>query len=188
VTAPLAWPDPPLADDVIHLRPFAPTDLDLVRAASEDPYIPLITSVPWAYSDAEGAAYLARQEERLAAGVGWSLVVAERAGGRPLGSVGLWPRDRTAASFGYYVIPAARGRGLAARGVRLLAAWAFGRGFERLELTVEPWNVASQRTAERAGFRREALLRSLMTFGGVRRDLWMYGRLPDDPPPPVPIH
>jgi [ribosomal protein S5]-alanine N-acetyltransferase len=188
VSTPLAWPDPPLADDAIRLRPFEPTDLALVRAASEDPYIPLITTVPWVYSDAEATAYLARQHQRLANGVGWSLAIADRDSGAALGGVGLWPRDATAASFGYFVIPECRGRALAARAVRLLAAWAFGRGFERLELSVEPWNVASQRTAERAGFRQEALLRSLMAFGGVRRDLWMYGRLPDDPAPGGSIH
>jgi RimJ/RimL family protein N-acetyltransferase len=183
VSAALAWPDPPLGDDVIQLRPPAQRDLEMVRAASDDPYIPLITTVPWAYTDAEGAAWLARQHDRVASGAGWPLVVAERAGGRGVGSVGLWPRDASAAALGYFVIPEARGRGLASRAVRLVAGWAFRRGFERLELTVEPWNGASLRTAERAGFRREALMRSLMEFGGVRRDLVMFSRLAGDPPP-----
>jgi len=41
----------------------------------------------------------------------------------------------------------------------------------RLDAYVEPWNVASLRTAERAGYVREGLLRSHQVIGGRRVDL-----------------
>ncbi len=44
----------------------------------------------------------------------------------------------------------------------------------RIELTIEEWNIASVRTAERAGFRREGLLRSHQKIGGRRRDMLIY--------------
>jgi RimJ/RimL family protein N-acetyltransferase len=50
----------------------------------------------------------------------------------------------------------------------------------RLELYVEPWNVGSIRTAERAGFVREGLLRKAERVGVERRDMFVYGRLRDD--------
>jgi RimJ/RimL family protein N-acetyltransferase len=55
----------------------------------------------------------------------------------------------------------------------------------RLELYVEPWNTASIRTAESAGFQREGLLRSWQEVGGIRKDMYMYSRLATDPVPPA---
>jgi hypothetical protein len=43
---------------------------------------------------------------------------------------------------------------------------------------------ASQRAADRCGFRREGLLRSWQTIGRQRRDMYVYGRLHE--PDPVP--
>ncbi|MEV0456377.1 hypothetical protein [Catellatospora methionotrophica] len=39
------------------------------------------------------------------------------------------------------------------------------------------------RTAERAGFQREGLLRSWMELGGQRRDMLLYARVAADGPP-----
>jgi RimJ/RimL family protein N-acetyltransferase len=50
----------------------------------------------------------------------------------------------------------------------------------RLELHVEPWNTASIRTAEGAGYRREGLLRSWEAVGGERRDMLMFSLLGTD--------
>ncbi len=50
----------------------------------------------------------------------------------------------------------------------------------RLELYVEPHNVASRRTAESVGYRREGLMRSWQAIGGIRRDMDMYSLLPGD--------
>jgi ribosomal-protein-alanine N-acetyltransferase len=50
----------------------------------------------------------------------------------------------------------------------------------RRGLYVEPWNTPSIRTAERAGFRREGLLRSWETVGGERRGMLMFSLLETD--------
>jgi RimJ/RimL family protein N-acetyltransferase len=47
----------------------------------------------------------------------------------------------------------------------------------RLELTCGPDNEASQRVADRCGFVREGLLRSHVSFKGVRRDSVIYSLL-----------
>lgn len=44
----------------------------------------------------------------------------------------------------------------------------------RIEAYIEPWNVASIRTAERAGFTYEGLLRSHQEVGGQRVDMQLY--------------
>jgi RimJ/RimL family protein N-acetyltransferase len=50
----------------------------------------------------------------------------------------------------------------------------------RLEAFIEPDNSASTRTAEKAGYVREGVLRSYMEFGGTRRDMAVYARLRDE--------
>lgn len=45
---------PRLAAGPFRLRPFALTDVDVVREASADPLIPLITTVPAAFTEDEG--------------------------------------------------------------------------------------------------------------------------------------
>jgi RimJ/RimL family protein N-acetyltransferase len=58
-------------------------------------------------------------------------------------------------TVGYWLAPAARGRGVMTRAVRLVVGWAREtHGIRVLRLTTHPDNVASQRVAERVGFRR----------------------------------
>ena len=63
--------------------------------------------------------------------------------------------------IGYWVAAPARGRGICTRALRLLSGWALGElALQRLDLITDPDNVASQRVAEKVGFRREGVLRS----------------------------
>ena len=160
------------------LRPFAQLDVPSIVAASHDPLIPLITTVPAACDEAGALAFIARQHERLSSGQGWSLAVAE--GDAPaLGQIGLWPQRHETASLGYWLLTSARGQGAAAAALSALAGFGLGQ-FERLELSVEPWNEASWRTAERVGFRREGLLRQYQYVGSERRDMYVYSLLPGE--------
>jgi RimJ/RimL family protein N-acetyltransferase len=74
----------------------------------------------------------------------------------------------------------ARGRGVASEALRLLTDWGFSRGLHRLELRIGADNVASQRVAERCGYVREGLLRSLHFKEGRRSDIVVYSRLRSD--------
>ncbi|MFJ3785595.1 GNAT family N-acetyltransferase [Streptomyces sp. NPDC090093] len=159
----------------LALRPWRLSDLDLVREAADDPYIPLVTTVPSPYSEAEGRAFVERQWERAASGTGCPFVLVDP-GGRPVGTVGLWP-DGEEATLGYWVVASARGRGAAATGLAAVADWALSElGLPRLLLHVEPWNTASVRVAERAGFRREGMLEGRLRIGDERRDVLVFAR------------
>jgi RimJ/RimL family protein N-acetyltransferase len=63
--------------------------------------------------------------------------------------------DRSSGSVGYWLLPAARGRGFATAAVRLLSTWAVRElGVTNVRLTTAPDNVRSHLVAERSGFRR----------------------------------
>jgi [ribosomal protein S5]-alanine N-acetyltransferase len=180
---------PTLAAGRFRLRPFALADIDVVREASRDPYIPLITTVPRAFTEDEGRRFIERQWSRAGQGTGYSFAIADAGTDRAVGQVGLWLKDigDGRASIGYWVVGSARGRGAAGSAVRALAAWAHqGLHIPRLELYVEPWNTASIETADRAGFQREGLLRSWQEVGDERKDMYMYSRLAADRVPPAP--
>jgi RimJ/RimL family protein N-acetyltransferase len=177
---------PTLAAGPFLLRPFSLADIDAVAEASTDPHIPLITTVPAAFTEDEGRRFIERQWSRAEQGIGYSFAIADAGTDRAVGQIGLWMKDagEGRASVGYWVIRSARGRGAAARALQTLVTWAH-RDLQvpRLELQVEPWNSASVKTAEKAGFQREGLLRGWQEVGGTRKDMYMYARLDADPMP-----
>jgi RimJ/RimL family protein N-acetyltransferase len=173
------------ADDVVRLRPWRESDVPALMAGFADPAVHRFS---WPgtepYTEADALRYLAEQEagRRRGEQAEFALVARDH-DARVLGGAALYAIDRAGrqASVGYWLLAAARGRGLATRAVRLLARRAFeDMGIARLELTCGPDNLASQRVAERCGFTREALLRSHLPFKGGRRDTVVFGLLPGE--------
>ena len=89
-----------------------------------------------------------------------SLLVCDAASGAGAGGIGLrWEGPPGVVGLGYGVLPEFRGRGFTSRALRLLSDWAFGQTpIVRLELGCKVANLASARSAEAAGFVREALM------------------------------
>jgi RimJ/RimL family protein N-acetyltransferase len=172
---------PDLPAPPFRLRNFRDDDLDLVRQAAADPHIPLITTVPSAFSEGEARRYIDRQLQRPREGI-YSFVIAAEDTDEGVGSIALLCNvGHGRASIGYWVVAAHRGRGAASRGLRAVSAWGLRElRIPRLELYVEPWNVASIAVAERNAFRREGLLRSWQHVGQERRDMVMYSLLERD--------
>jgi [ribosomal protein S5]-alanine N-acetyltransferase len=89
-------------------------------------------------------------------------------------------------SVGYWLLPQARGKGLATRALKLVAVWALrDLGLARLALLSEPSNQPSQRLAERSGFQREGILRSYAEIDERRVDYVIFSLLPSDVDPGV---
>ena len=89
--------------------------------------------------------------------------MTEAEAGRILGSVGFgWVGDQHVGEVGYWLRRDARGRGLTTRALHLISRWALGElGCARLQLRADVLNLPSQRVAEKAGFTREGVLRSV---------------------------
>jgi RimJ/RimL family protein N-acetyltransferase len=171
----------PLVDETTALRPWRDDDLAAIVAACQDPEIARWTTVPSPYGEADARAYLLHRHELLESGSSASLAIVDAADdSRLLGSIALMQIDWThaRAEVGYWLAREARGAGHATRAVRRICAWGFERlRLERVSLVVADGNGASERVAERAGFSREAFLRSYMVTQGVRHDMVAFARL-----------
>jgi ribosomal-protein-serine acetyltransferase len=177
----IVLPAEPLVDQATSLRPWRDSDLPALTRIGHDPDVTRWMGLPQVPRDADARAYLMSRYDGLHVGVRAPYAIVATAGGELLGSIALshfdWGDAR--GEVGYWLAAAARGRGHATRAVRLICAWGFGAlGLERVELQAAVDNPASQRVAERAGFTREAVLRSRWTtYGGERHDMDCFGLL-----------
>jgi len=138
-----------LRDDELLLRPLEPGDVDALLVSLEDPEIlRFIPALPSPYTRADAEAWVARCVEAWRTGESYPFLIVDANSGETLGSIELHGGGRT---VGYWVAAAARGRGIATRALGLVCEWTSERP---LWLTTHPDNVASQRVAEKAGFRR----------------------------------
>ena len=88
--------------------------------------------------------------------------------------------QRATVEIGYWLLPGARGRGVASRAVRALAEHAFAQKLRRIHAVVRVENSASQRVLERAGFTREGVMRSYLPYAGEWRDATLFSLLSDE--------
>jgi [ribosomal protein S5]-alanine N-acetyltransferase len=175
-----SWPIGVLAYGPVVLREFSEQDVPMAIELSTDPYVPLIGSLPANASRQEAREWVDGQRDRLAQGAGFSFAIAEADTDRAVGDMflGIKQLPQGRASAGYSVIPSARGRGVAAAALTAVSSFAWSiPALHRIELYIEPWNVASIKTAERAGYKREGLLRSHQEIGGRRRDMLLYASI-----------
>jgi RimJ/RimL family protein N-acetyltransferase len=177
----LEFPDPPLRDEAVALRPWREDDVPAVYAAFQDPLLPrFIRTAPSPYRRSDAEEWFAS----LDGAESIDLAMTDVESAAVLGGVSLlrfdWENKRV--EVGFWVAAEARGRGIATRAVRLLTRWAFeSLELARIELLAEEANVASQKVAEHAGFTREGVLRSYFEDKeGGRPDFVLFSLLPGD--------
>lgn len=172
------WPATDPLRGRVRLRQLADADAAMAMALSRDPYVPTVGTLPANATLEEALAWIERQRQRFTDGTGFSFSIVDLTSDRAVGSIGLWTEElgEGRAQAGYAVVPSHRGRGIASSALGALTdfAWSIAR-LHRVELYIEPWNVASIRTADRAGYRREGLLRSHQEITGERCDMLLFG-------------
>jgi len=176
----IVLPGDPLVLEGTALRPWRDTDVDALVAACQDPEIARWTRIPVPYGPADARAYLRTRYDAAFAGLSAPFAIVETGDGALLGSITLlrvnWRHRR--AMIGYWLAVPARGRGHATRALRLASGWGMvALGLERIGLLAAVVNRGSQQVALRAGFRREAVLRSYLVSDGRRQDMVMFGLL-----------
>jgi RimJ/RimL family protein N-acetyltransferase len=166
----------------IRLEPFSEAHLAPVSRLVEDPDVQRYTLVPVPPPPNFARRWLGRYQDGRKDGTreGFAIVGDD---GTFLGLALAFRIDREerTVELGYVVAPKARGRGVARRALELLTEWALSElGALRIELRISVDNPASSRVAERAGYVREGILRSVHFKQGIREDVEVWSRLPDD--------
>jgi RimJ/RimL family protein N-acetyltransferase len=168
------------AGDLI-LRLPGIADVDALLPAFGDPELREAGNLP-AFGRDQLAASLRDLPTLAETGRLLPLAAAEAESGEVIGAGILHHLDteRKIVEIGYFVFPAARGRGAATTIARLLAQHAFSLGVERVAAYVNVGNRASERVLERAGFTREGVVRSMPKPDGRRVDKTLFSLLPGE--------
>jgi RimJ/RimL family protein N-acetyltransferase len=168
----------------LRLELFGAEHLEGVRGLLADRDVRRFTRVPDPPPDSFEVEWLARYRAGRTDGTREAFAAIDGKG-RFVG-FGVAPHiDREAGEveLGYIVAPAERGRGLAVAILRMLTEWAFSElRAQRIYLMIDVDNPASERVAQRCGYVREGVLRSLHVKQGLRSDTSLWSRLPSDPP------
>jgi len=174
-----------LRTDGLLLRPWRADDVPAVQAACQDPEIARwIPVIPSPYTEADARFFVEHARENWDAGEAYNFAILDADTGGLAGSVAVRLTRFHIGHFGYWITREARGRGVATEALKALCRWGVeSLGLKRLELVTDPENTASQRVAEKAGFRREGILRSALEYrDGTRRDSVMFSLLPGELP------
>ncbi|GAB1640457.1 GNAT family N-acetyltransferase [Krasilnikovia sp. MM14-A1259] len=168
------------AGDLV-LRPWDPADAPAFHAAYQDPAIRHWHTRQPASED-QVRQWFAQYQQDWAQETGASWAVT-RGGDQVLGrmAMGSLNLDDGVAGCGYWVLPAARGAGVASRALAAVSTWALGAaGFHRLHLDHSTRNPASCRVAVKAGFRLEGTKRSDAIHSDGRHDMHLHARIRGD--------
>ncbi|GIG21348.1 acetyltransferase [Cellulomonas chitinilytica] len=172
-----AAPQPTLVAGDLVLRPWTPDDWPVVVAAHADPAIRY-----WharILTDEAGAAeWIAQRSGAWGEETGAEWAVSD--GSTILGRVAIYHLDLHdgVGEIGYWVLPEARGRGVATRAGAAAVDWAFGTlGIERVQLEHSALNTASCEVARRLGMPLEGVLRAHLLHSDGRHDTHLHGRV-----------
>ena len=159
---------PVLYVDELTLRPWTVADVPALSAAYADPAIRHWHSRSMTWSEAGLWVSAANRGWTDEIAANWAVADTERLVGRiSLRTVDL---EDGLAEIGYWVVPSARGRGIAPRTLVAVSNWAIDElGLHRLELQHSTRNEPSCRVAEKAGYSLEARngARPCMMTGGT---------------------
>jgi RimJ/RimL family protein N-acetyltransferase len=146
---------PDLADDSVAVRAWSASDVDVLVRACNDVELRARVGVPAPYTVDDAVTYIELCAAGWAAGEQFTFAVTHKASGAPVGSVGVGPSPG-GATAGYWTARWARQRGVASSALRMVTRWALDEGISPVRLYIAPDNIASQRVAAKASYRRDA--------------------------------
>ncbi|WP_269932148.1 GNAT family N-acetyltransferase [Aminobacter sp. HY435] len=142
----------------------------------------------WAPDELERSAWrirLARYQDEFIQGSALAFFIYENAGGKLVGGITLGNIRYGVAQtghIGYWIGERYAGQGFMVDALRLVVRHAFDTlRLHRIEAACIPDNARSVRVLEKAGFRREGLLRSYLRINGEWHDHYLYALIADDP-------
>ena len=175
-------PGTTLTIDELVLRPWRPEDAPAVLEVCQDPEIARWVTIAQPFGPADADALISDGLAMWRDGTGAAFAIVEAATDRLLGAVTRFGPDGHQATFGLWLVPEARGRGVGTRALRLVSDWTFATtAVIRQDVFIMVGNEPSFRMVERAGFQREGVLRAWdLHHGGVPVDCVVFSRLRSD--------
>jgi RimJ/RimL family protein N-acetyltransferase len=171
-----------LTVDELVLRPWRPADAPAILEVCQDPDIARWVTIPQPFLAEDADAMVEQSLAMWRDGTGAAFAIVEGATDRLLGAVTRFGPDGHQATFGLWLAPHARGRGVGTRSLRLVSDWTLATTAAiRLDVFIMVGNEASDRMVERAGFTREGVLRAWdLHHDGVPVDCVVYSRIRGD--------
>ena len=175
-----------LIEGPLLLRPFRDGDASALYEAVRESISEVSPWLPWCHKDysiEESREFIGSRELASQGGEWYSFGIFEADSGKFQGGVGInfINRVHQMANLGYWVRTGAAGRGIATRATRLVARFGFEQlGLHRIEIVAAVGNVPSQRVAEKAGARREGVLRRRLLIRGESLDAVLFSLVPED--------
>ena len=174
-----------LEGEKVFLRPYAPGDGERFFAALEEDRTDLDRWMAWPASQHrtadEAESYVRNMAGKWLTRDALIMGIFSKDEQTLYGGTGFHGFDWKVPSLeiGWFLRKSARGQGIATEAIRLCCELAFEHiGANRVWGTIDVLNEASWRAAERAGFTREAHLRSeCRDHHGVVRDTFVYAML-----------
>lgn len=185
-----AWLEVPrIVGERVVLRAYRADDVERVQEARGDERAHhWLGQIPASYSMADAKRFVEQRQEMAASGKGISWVVADPTTDVFLGNVSCFEiKPGQEGELGWFMHPAARGRGLATEACSLVVRHGFlpaedgGLGLQRLVAMAAVGNTASCRVAEANRFRRYGVERRGTKLGdGTLVDTACYDLLLDE--------
>ena len=161
---------------------MASNDAPELYAVCQDPEIARWVTIPQPFLPADADAFIQNALTMWRDGTGAPFAIVDAATDRLLGAVTRFGPEGHQATFGLWLAPESRGRGVGTRALRARVGLEVGHTAAiRLDAFIMVGNEASNRMTERAGFQREGVLRAWdLHHDGVPVDCVVYSRIRDD--------
>jgi RimJ/RimL family protein N-acetyltransferase len=168
----------------IWLDELREADIPQLAQAANDPDISNNTlGIPYPYSehDAREFIQMIRAEgDKLGKQLAWGI----RLKNKLVGTIGLkydYGPDAHLSDFGFWLAKDERGKGIMTQAVRAFCRYHLNRGeLKRIEAHIFTFNEASKRVLEKAGFRKEGLLRKKYLKNKEYIDVEIYSLIDSD--------
>jgi ribosomal-protein-serine acetyltransferase len=170
----------------ISIRPYREEDIPTVFEAVRGSIPELSRWLPWChpnYTEQDCAAFVLSCEGAWTKREEFSFAIVESATGRFLGGAGLNLINYAHgfANVGYWVRSSCTRRGVATAALRTTARFGFTElNLNHIQILAATGNAASQRVAEKAGARRECVLRKRLVHQENVLDAVLFSLIPED--------
>lgn len=175
-----------LTNDVVKIRRYCADDIPLIFEAARESTNELLVWASWYhpnYTLEESHSFVLSSETDWNQKTGFAFAIFDVGNGLFLGGAGLSQvkRKDNFANLGYWVRSSQTGRGIATAATRLTAEFGFkDLGLNRIEILTAIENGASGRVAEKAGAKKEGILRKRIMLNSHPQDAIMYSLIVDD--------